>query len=375
MSEEIDLYTEVSIVDLLDHALIETNNEQYGGVRKKSPLRPSSSGKCERALAYEYEEFHKQIPATVEEKEGNVVRLLNLGHHIERALISDLYKLNSHFGMRVCYRDQIVTCGKLEDGTIIQGEIDMAIESEDGFKLLCDSKSAKVKHHSFMKDSWHDTTNKWSKNDYVKVISETCYLITDTYKFTQSLGADFKILNILQLNLYAHSPFFTERGYEYCSLLYYIKNDSRVYELRFKKCPKLYKEVMDKFNSAYETGKTDPSKSNKTFHFGSIFCAFCPYQDRCWSEKTDAKYAYFQTLPKKRWPKDLNKLENSEKLEKLFTEYEKCLTKSEEASNIELEIAKELYDQKVDKVKFRDDSIWEVKTLKTKGLVLRRSKL
>lgn len=374
--DEINFYEEVGLVDLLDHALIEDNEKTFGGIRKYNPIRPSASGKCERAMAYEYHEYHNQMPATQEDRAANVIRLLGIGLPIERAIISHMYKLKEPFDIHVKYKDQKVTVAKLKDGTIVEGEIDWAIESEKfNMKMLLDAKTTKEKFSNHMATHWDDILAKWKKDKHIKTISDNCYLITDTYKFVKSLKDDFKTDNILQLNMYLGSHFFQERGYEYGSLQYYRKNTSFMHELRFKFCPKLQKEVQAKYQSAYDNGQKSPDKANKTFWFGSIRCAFCPYKERCWDESTDPKYAYFQTLPKKKWPKDTDRIKDGDKIEELFAQYETALTQSEEAGNVELEIAKKLYDSKIGKVKLQNGNVYEVKLLKTKGLVLRRSKI
>lgn len=377
MSEkEINFYEEVGIVDLLDHALIEDNEKAFGGIRKYNPIRPSSAGKCERAMAYEFAEYHHAMPATQEDRAANVIRLLNIGVPIERAIIGHMYKLKEPFDIHVKYKDQKVTVAKLKDGTLVEGEIDWAIESKKfNMKMLLDAKTTKEKFSNHMATNWEEILDKWSKSKYTKKVSENCYLVTDTYKFVKELKDDFKTDNILQLNMYLGSHFFQERGYAYGSLQYYRKNTSLMHELRFKFCPKLQAEVTAKYQSAYDNGQGSPDKANKTFWFGSIRCAFCPYKDRCWDASTDPRYAYFQTLPRKYWPKDTDKIKGGKEIEKLFKKYEMCITKSSEASKIELEIAKDLYEKKIGKVKLQNGNVYEVKLLKTKGLVLRRSKV
>lgn len=374
--DEINFYEEVGLVDLLDHALIEDNEKTFGGIRKFNPIRPSASGKCERAMAYEYHEYHNGMPATQEDRAANVIRLLSIGLPIERAIIGHMYKLKEPFDIHVKYKDQKVTVAKLKDGTLVEGEIDWAIESEKfNLKMLLDAKTTKEKFSSHMATNWEEILKKWEKSKYVKKVSDNCFLVTDTYKFVKELKDDFKSDNILQLNMYLGSHFFQERGYEYASLQYYRKNTSLMHELRFKFCPKLQAEVTAKYQSAYDNGKSSPDEANKTFWFGSIRCAFCPYKERCWTAEADPKYAYFQTLPKKYWPKDTSKIKDGKKLEKMFKSYENSLNVAQDASTIELEIAKALYDKGIGKVKLENGNVYEVKLLKTKGLVLRRSKV
>lgn len=372
--EKIDYYTQVGMIDLLDSALIDDHENRYGKVRSSNPIRPSSAGKCERAMAYEYDEYvNKKLPVQ-EKKEANVIRLLDVGHHIERAMIQDFYKLRNAFGVSVKYKDQIVVVAELADGHLVEGEVDFALEG-DGFKILCDSKSSKDKFSSHFETQWDEIKDSWARSPNVQVISDTCYLITDLAKFVAELQDDFKVDNLLQLNMYLGSDFFQKRKYEYASLVYYVKNDSKMYELRFKFSPEMQELVKKKYQSAYDNGKSDPGKAEKTFWFGSIRCAFCPYKERCWSETSDPKYAYFQTLPKKRWPKDIGKLDNCEELRALFSDYENVLTQAESLARIELEIAKKLYNQKVSKIKLDNGNVWEVKTLKSQGLVLRKGKI
>jgi hypothetical protein len=356
-----DILTEISIVDMLDIALVENYEKQWSGPRRKAPLRPSSAGKCTRALA----------PAE-DKKEPATIRLLDVGSYIEKSMINHLRKLKEPFGIEVKYEDQIVTVCTLADGTIIEGEIDFALEGP-GVKILGDSKTTKVKFSSHMTDNWEEMLQKWRRMPSVKQLSETCYYVEDAWAFCQALKDDFKIDNVMQVNMYLGSDFFRERGYEHGALYYYLKNDSRMYELRFKFNQKLHDFVKDR----YETAKNvpTPEEAPKSYNLGSIRCAFCPYSNHCWSTQDPLK-AYFNTLPKKQWAKDLSKVKDSDMIEGLFNEYEDLLTKSESIEVVEDKIAQLLAAQKVSKIKRGNGDIWEVKILKSprEHFVLRRSK-
>jgi hypothetical protein len=372
--KEQDVHKQFSIVDILDEALLADNKSfQTDKASSYSPLRPSSAGKCGRELEYKWHEHKGLREPTLEEQAPNTIRLLSLGHHIERSLISNLYKMKENFNIQVKYKDQIVTVFTLEDGTIIQGEIDFALEGS-GFKILGDAKSAKDGFDKVFKTKWDDTTAKWSTMKSLQKVSDTCWYAEDAAELVKELKDDFKVNNILQCNLYLGSPFFQERGYEHGALYYYVKNDSRLFELRFKYSEKLKDIVKKKYQKVYDSKEI--GSVPKDFKLGSIRCAFCAFASDCWSDDDPLK-AWFKTFPKKSWPKDIPRLKNSKELKKLFTEYLELENSEKERKEIEQAIVDMLIEQKVRKVRLETGEIFDLKLLKSprEHFELRRGKL
>ena len=115
--KKMSLY-DFSIVDLLDSALDDEAKEVT--TRTYNPMRPSSAGKCARALSFELQEYKGLAPVTLEERDGKVHRLLDLGHWLESHMIKFMYKLNKAYDLMVKYKQQVVTTMTLDDGTIIE---------------------------------------------------------------------------------------------------------------------------------------------------------------------------------------------------------------------------------------------------------------
>lgn len=361
------------IIDLLDPVLVEQDFEMYSE-RTKNPLRPSAAGKCGRALAHEFQEYKGIAPTVIEDKKASVVRLLSLGNHIERALINDLRKLEKTHNIILRYLQQTIEVCTLDDGTIIEGQNDFALEGPDGFKLLCDSKSAKDGFSAAFKTKWDSQLADWVDTGFADQVSETLLIVTDTDEFCEALGDDYKLDNIQQLNVYLGSPFFKQRGYEWASLMYYNKNDSRIFELRFRYSKKLHDKVIDKFKKVASAKK--PEEVEKDFFLGSIRCAFCPYKDRCWGE--DAMKSYFKaTSNSKSYPVDISYFPESKELKELFEEYFRTGKEAERHNEIEQEICEIAHHHEKYRIMLDKSTVYDVKLFKSPKphFELRRSRL
>lgn len=361
-----------SIVELLDNYLLK-DYEEFSKERHYNPLRPSSAGKCERALFYENQEFRKLRPVTKETRSPSVIRLLSFGSTVEKSLIWDLKKLEEKGKFAVKYMQQSLTVLKLDDGTIIEGNCDFAIEGDE-YKILCDSKSAKDGFSASYQTRWQETLSNWESMPEVVKIGQNTFEVEDTESFVEMLGDDFKTDNITQLNLYCGSDFFQERGYEWCSLFYYIKNDSNLYELRFRYSPELREKTKQKFQRVHNATKEDDTE--KEYALGSIRCAFCSFKDDCWPEN-DAKKNYIKENFHKKWPTDLNKMQNNDKLAKLFADYEEIDGITSLKQKVEDDILIILDKLGINKIKLTNGHVYDVKRLKSpkEHLELRRSKL
>lgn len=371
--------------ELLDALTQEMLDERAKEPMKYNPLRPSSAGKCERELGYEYAEFRGLARYEKKPNSPDVHRLLNLGNSIETHLIwemRDAFKCLKN-PIEIKYQQQSLSLFKLHDGQLIEGKLDLVLVS-DKFKMICDVKSKGVKHSSWAKSSWEELAEKLSGMKTAHKFGNDSYWVEDLGAFIAELNDALFASNFFQLNLYACSDFIRERGIDCASIIQYNKSTSELREIRFKPCMAMFNYVREKFQRVAEVVDTtkDPKNLAKEFAHGTSKCGFCPYNKECYPEE-DALKAYFKTLPPKRWPKDLDRLSQAEqnKLKELFNEYEQLAKSSARMEKVEQDIIVVLDKAKVTKLRLEDGKIFEVRRLKSGGpgggprSVLRRGKL
>jgi hypothetical protein len=114
--------------------------------------------------------------------------------------------------------------------------------------------------------------------------------------------------------------------------------------------------------------------------FGSSKCAFCAYKNDCWKRKSkDAKDAFFETFPKKKWPKDTDRITRAlgDQLEDLYAIFREEQEATDRLKEVESDILKLMEDNKIDKIRFSDNRIYYKKYLKSPypHYELRRGKL
>jgi hypothetical protein len=371
----------ISYVDILDAWTEEDEVKRNEEGVKYNPLRPSGIGKCGRQLAYEYARFKdvegfKDIQG--EDKEASVVRLLGLGHTIEDKLFRDFdYKIPNDI-LKRRYTQQLVRFMQFPDGTWLEGSMDGCFFLKN-HRVLVDVKTKKNKFSSHFRDSWMEMPNKLAKMPSAEKVSDKLVYVDDLEKFLEvfRIKDPFMAMNLYQLNLYYHCKdnFIIDSGIDHCALLYYNKNDSRLFELRFRPNKKIADErlaLVHDIVEAVESG--DPEKVDREMDLGSVMCAFCPHKDRCWrDEEVDARQAYFNTFPKKKWPTSEDKLDDKQREDlALLTELMSAATNAKE---VEKRIAKDLGEKKITKIRLDDGSIYDIKFLKSEGWVLRKGKL
>lgn len=363
----------------------------FEGKSKTSPLRPSSAGKCEMELGHEYMEYRGLATYPPEQKKASVTRLLNLGNAIEthaNYAAQDAFK-QMGVPIKIKYKQQTVTLFRLEhDNSMIEGQIDLYLETDD-WHCLPDWKSKGDKYSQFHKSSWDEFIEKLVNTGHAVKFGEDSVYLTDLAKFIDSEMDVFFNNNLYQLNSYAHSDFIQERIKNspkafFCSILQYNKNDSRIREIRFSPSQEVFERVKAKYNKVARV--VDGTKSteglNKEYLLGSAKCGFCNFRDQCWPEN-DAMKDYFATLPKKSWPRDLDRLDRAlqQQLTPLFEAYHAANLKVEELEKIEQDIVKLLDKNKVYKIRLNESQIYKLKRLKSGGvggngqLVLRRDKV
>ena len=361
-------------VEMLDDALVADDAKNQLELRTaKNPLRPSSAGECARKLAYSYREFLGLEPVTVEEREARVVRIFDLGHHVETHILR-LFRKVEGLNANV-YTQQVVGVVEYDDGSLTEGSIDMCFTADGVAGLgVGDAKSKGDKFSSYQRSKWDEDAEKYNKMSSVEMVSDKYFYIEDLDAFLEELKDPFFAMNFYQLNSYIHSDFLQRRNADHGAIIQYNKNDSRMREFRFKPSHEAYQYVVEKFQDVKELAPKDAELVDKEFVHGSIKCAFCPYQTRCWPG-IDSKQEFFNTFPKTKWPKKTAQLGDVGKtLEDLFESYQY----GDEAAAIKSEAEAEIFllmdKQKIQKLRLSDGSIYELKQLKS-GLVIRRSKL
>jgi len=353
--------------DILDKATdIKLEAQVKEGVRYH-PLRPSSAGKCLRALTIDLMEYrgYKKYPR--EKHEPALDRLFNLGHAIEYNLLKQFYQVE---GLRQKYKQQTLSFGKLKRGKpeleeeLLEGSLDACFVSNK-YKGIMDVKSKKDKFSQVFKTQWDENIDKYSRMESTQTIGPASFYIEDLPQFLVEFGEDFMQDNFYQLNFYAMNPFIQERGFDHAFLVYYNKNDSRLMEMRFKPSQKLYDTVLKKFNKASILADKQEIPETCDFTVGTGKFAFCDCHELEPYFHGDGKREWFATWPKKRWPTDVAKLDNSLELQQLFDSFQDLSLKKEEMSRTELNIAKLLAKQKVNKVKLQNGKVFELKYLKS----------
>lgn len=366
-------------VDILDHLTTEKQKKDKaeGKEFQKSPIRPSSAGACTRELYYSFQQYAGQAKYETELMDPATVRLLDLGHSIEYHLIKQFGLMAGLFDIR--FKQQVLSFGHLEatDPKLAQwleGSLDLVFWSTH-HKCVADVKSKKDKFSAFYKTNWDETSEKLRRMRTVSVITDKAFWVEDLEAFLNELNDPFFAANFLQLNLYANSDFLVERGVDHGFIVQYNKNDSRLREIRFKPSRALYEKTKARLQNVVKAVDTkNPDLAPREFALGSFKCGFCKYKNECW-DGADAKKEFFNTLPKKSWPKDTDRLgEVGTGLEKLFVMFNAQSQAEKEREVTEAAIAKVMLEKNIHKLRLANGEIYELKRLK-EGVVIRRGKL
>lgn len=365
---------EISYIDLLDNAITEKQQRERDAQERgeakfnRHPLRPSSAGECERALAYQLMEHSGKAKYDIELLEPTMVRLFSLGHAIENHLIwflksCDMYEVK-YQQQSLGFFDIVAEDKKIQH--FVEGSNDLClINNQHGWKAVVDIKSKKDKFSASHKSSWEELDAKLSAMASVEKFSDSAYWVEDLEAFLKELEDPYFAANFLQLNLYANSSFMKERGIDHGVIMQYNKNDSRLREIRFKPCTKLYEQVEAKFKAAAKAAdKGQPEEASRDFVLGSVKCAFCNYKKYCWGEEVNTQKAYFETLPNKYWPRKIEQIDNDQFKQDIADFHALELNKTKN-KGLEQRIAKFMLDNKLYKVNIGDNIVYEVKTYKT----------
>jgi hypothetical protein len=375
-------------VEILNFFTQQSLDEQSQQPRKYNPLRPSSAGKDARELAYEYMEFKGYAQYSTEAFDPETHRLLKLGHAVEKHVIWELKDALQAAGgdIEIRYQQQVLSFFTLPDGTKVEGSCDLVLmsRSKKFGGCLADVKSKKDKFSQFFKTDWDATSDKLSNMKTVQVFGQDSYWVEDLEAFLQELDDYFFSMNFKQLNMYFYDEheFLQTRGVDHCAILQYNKNDSRLREIRFKPSRTVFEQVRDKFSMVQKIvdETKDPQQVPRENILGSAAVAFSKYRSIDYPDANALK-EYFNTLPKKHWPKDTDRLSSGQSLDELFEQFEAALKAADEADRLEQKIVALLEQEQVKKVKTSNGNVYQMKYLKTGGvagkgaLVVRRSKI
>lgn len=364
---------EMSYIDILDDAIMEKQKKEAEAPSDRFPLRPSSSGNCERELAYQLMEFTGKAKYEKEMMSPSTVRLLSLGHSIEFHIINILKQCSL---FRVRYQQQALDWSRVESddenlARMIEGSNDLCIFSDQhGWRGVWDVKSKGDKFSATHKSKFDEDGAKYDNMKSLIKLGENAYYADDLEAFLEELNDPFFAANFLQLNLYACSDFMKKRGVDHGVILQYLKNDSRLREVRFRPSEKLCRQVQAKFNAAAKAvEKGDPTLAEQTFLAGSVKCAFCNYAKEC-RGNTDTKKEFFKTLPDKYFPKDSSRIEDKQLVAQL-EEYDALYEADKKRIDLEKRIAQKMVQQRLFKVKLSNQKVYEVKQHKTTTSVKR----
>lgn len=367
--------------DLIDMALL--NRQAEPSKDSRFPLRPSAAGYCARRLAYDLMQHRGFASYAPEEKEPNVLRLLSLGSSIEWHSIRNFELIPTiEPKLRVKYKQQCVTMFRLdptgdeEQGQLIEGSIDLAVMHVTASGGIGDVKSAKDKFSQAYKTYWDESLAKFNNMASLKKISEMAWYAPKLVPFLKELNDPFFEDNFHQLNAYACTEWAKEHGVDHGFIYRYCKNDSRHLEIRFKPDQGLFDAFRDKCERVSKAvAKKQPEEVARDYVLGSMKCAFCPRSKECWGDE-DTLRAWFATFPERNWPKRVKELKSARDLETQMATLSKLAKAKADYTTLEMEMVKTLVEQKVNKVKFANGEVYELKYLKSPRahFELRRSK-
>lgn len=372
----------VGYTDLLDYEIqekLKTEAAQYKAgtnPRRSNPLRPSSAGTCARRLAYELNQYrgnasYDQVPRSPE-----TYRLLELGHSVEFAALRTFQLL------KVCeqkYKQQVLTFFEIERITpdlekeVVEGSCDIVFWSKN-YKSVADVKSKKDGFSAAYKTRWDEDTAKFAQMKSLRQLSTTAFYADDLTALIAELGDDFFTDNLYQLNLYACSEFMRSRGIDHAFIYQYNKNDSRHREIRFKPDVRCFEVIRQKFNRvAKAIDEKNLEAVGREYNLGSLRCSLCPFKGECWPTDDPTK-AFFQTLPKKVWPQDV---QESDRLYHEIKNYEEIQDGLKVSETLEASIIKEMIARGLGKIRLPNQKIYELKFLKSPRphFELRRGKI
>jgi hypothetical protein len=250
---------------------------------QRTPIRPSSAGKCARELYFELMQYAGKAQYDTEPMTATQDLLFGLGHHIESQLIS---KIRMHFkAAEVKYTQQSLHFANIEAvndkrlSQMLEGSLDLCLFS-DTFKCVADVKS-KGDNWDFKarRTKWDVTSFKLRSMKTVEIISDIAFWVPELEPFLEELDDPFFEANFIQLNMYANSDFLKERGVDHAAIFQYQKNKSLLREVRFAPSAALFDKTIKKMQNivrAVDENNIDLAPREYTPEsFKSRYCDFC----------------------------------------------------------------------------------------------------
>jgi hypothetical protein len=286
----------IGYTDLLDAALDDEAKKEAAGPRTYNPLRPSSAGKCARKLAYELAEYRLGWKYEIKPLEARTKRIFALGHSVEYNAIRDFRKLP---GFKVKYLQQVVDSFSIERGKPefplerLEGSLDWVLWSDE-HRVVMDAKSRREKFFSKWASDWKSEISRLTGLDSTVRISAQAVWVDNLRDFIAEVGLGETIVdNVIQLNIYACSPFCTSRGIDHASIYRVNKNTSAHYEVRFRPSPEVVEMTRQKFNVISRAVDIEqPELAPQEHEVGSFTCGFCDFAKFC-RPGVDARQAFF----------------------------------------------------------------------------------
>lgn len=360
--------------DLIDEALLKVESEKNTNY---FPLRPSAAGYCSRRLAYDLMQYRGHAVYEKEVRRPDTLRLLNLGSSIEWHSIKNfdlIREVDETF--KVKYKQQSVVLFRLRDtNELVEGSIDLALVGLD-CGGIADVKSKGDKFSKAFKTAWDESIEAFRNFKTLVQLSSTAFYAPDLDALLEELKDPFFADNFHQVNSYLCTQWAKDHGFNFGLIYRYNKNSSEHLEIRFSPSDKLAKAFQDKCNKVNAAVEAqDPESVPKDYMLGSSRCAFCPYAKECWGT-ADSLKEYFTTFPQKKWPVDTKLLEQEDEIEALFADYLEGTKGSLLQSESEEKLLKILVEGGIEKVRFKNGQVYEVKALKSPKphFELRRSK-
>ena len=359
-----------SYVKMLDDLLQDQDKAKEFGM----PLRPSNAGTCARRIAYEFAQYlgFENGPDMSEDKEANVLRLLNLGHFVETQVVEDFKKL-APFNIK--YTQQEVDIFTLNGGTRISGHTDLGVFSSLGTNGeshagIGDVKTIGDRWDAAFSSKWEHLLHTYEQCHSAVTFGPNSFWVEDLNAFLNEIGNDDSLYkNLVQLNLYVCAPFMQERGVDHGFILRYNKNNSKLMELRFAPSQVVFQQTKARFDAIEAVAEhQDPTRVSKERMLGSLDCTYCPANKTCWPKVT--KQELYAGAPSKRWATPA--IDLGGQFESALKVYARMDSEIEEKQKIEKVLLQQMDAQGIYKVKL-GTRVYEAKYLKS-GAELRRSK-
>jgi hypothetical protein len=242
----------------------------------------------------------------VKPRDEKTFRLLRLGYGVEYSTIQN-FALLKEFSIK--YKQQSVGLFEVARGKPglpkewIDGSCDWVLYS-DKHRCICDAKSKKDGGQGAYR-YWLKDIQKLNALPSVTKISDTEIWIDDLPAFIKDLNGDFLTDNMLQLNGYACSSFFRERGIDHGLIYRYNKNSSEHFAIRFRPSLDVHEQVRQKFEKvSIAVDKEDIDSLECICELGSMRGAYCDFAAYC-NPGMDVKAAFFNKdrKPKSASPK------------------------------------------------------------------------